>query len=338
MSKKLKNSVVTILKFLFAGSIIYYMISTGKLDLKEIANMADKPFMIVKVVLTIFALYALITVRWYYLLIWQGIPTTFWTVTRINCIGLFFNSFMPGSIGGDLVKAYYVAKENKDYRTKAIVTIIIDRVLGFETLMIVAFIAILFNLDLFTSNLQLKSVGMSITIYILASFVAAAAVFSVRVKNLLVKLGVKKIVEVLPLKNILIDVYNAFHIYAHQKKRILAAMLITVVLDLLNIYMFYTIGMEMGEHNVSFLSYCTIVPIGMLMISLPIAPAGVGVGQAAFNWLIPLFGAVSKTIGSTIITIYQLLTIAVNMCFVTIYLGNKDEVKKVMASVEARNE
>jgi len=44
-----------------------------------------------------------------------------------------------------LVKAYYIAKENKEYRTRAIITIIIDRVLGFETLMIVAFIALILN-------------------------------------------------------------------------------------------------------------------------------------------------------------------------------------------------
>ena len=56
----------------------------------------------------------LLLVLWYYLLIWQGIPTTLKAVTRVTCTGFFFNSFMPGSIGGDMVKAFYIAKDKKN--------------------------------------------------------------------------------------------------------------------------------------------------------------------------------------------------------------------------------
>jgi uncharacterized protein (TIRG00374 family) len=335
MNKNIKDRIITLIKFLFAGGIIYYMISTGKLDLNEIAKMTDKPWMIVKAIFTLLGVYALVTIRWYYLLLWQGIPVTFRAIARINCIGLFFNSFMPGAVGGDLVKAFYVSKENKEHRTRAIVTILIDRIIGFETLMIVAFVAMLINYKTIMSNIELRSIALSIFVYIIISFIAAAAVFSRTAKNLLVKIGVRKIVYMLPLKDTLLRIYHAFHIYAHQKKRIAIAMGITIPLDILNIYLFFAIGREMGETSVSLYSYFTLVPVGLLMLSLPIAPAGVGVGQAAFNWLLPVFGAVSKTIGSTIITIYQLLSIALNMCFVTIYLGNKEEVSKAMKEAKA---
>ena len=186
MNEKAKNHLITFLKFAFAAAIVYYMVATGKLDLHQISRIAHKHLMIIKVLLIILAVYALVTIRWYYLLIWQGIPATFVTTARINLIGLFFNSFMPGAFGGDLVKAYYVAKENKEHRTRAITTIFIDRILGFETLMLVAFLALILNYKTISTNPQLKALSSAIALYILCSFIAAAAVFSRRVKRFFV--------------------------------------------------------------------------------------------------------------------------------------------------------
>jgi len=53
----------------------------------------------------------------------------------LNMVGSFYNSFMPGSTGGDLVKAYYAAKHTT-HRTRAVMTVIIDRILGLLALII----------------------------------------------------------------------------------------------------------------------------------------------------------------------------------------------------------
>ena len=332
MNEKAKKHLITFLKVAFAAAIVYYMIETGKLDLHQISQIAHKQLMIIKVLLTILAVYALVTIRWYYLLIWQGIPTTFITTARINLIGLFFNSFMPGAFGGDLVKAYYVAKENKEHRTRAITTIFIDRILGFETLMLVAFLALILNYKTISTNPQLKALSSAIALYILCSFIAAAAVFSRRVKHFFVSIGVNKLVYKLPKNEILIRIYDAFHIYSNQKMRLVKAMAITIPLDLINIYAFFIIGRAMGETLVPLASYYTAVPVGLLMLSLPVAPAGIGVGQGAFYKLFVWFGAASGALGATIITIYQLLTITINICFVSVYLGNRKEVREAMVS------
>lgn len=337
MKKKLKDLLLTILKVSFACFIIFYMIKSGKLDLSQVAEIFTKPLMCLKVILTLLGIYALITVRWFLLLKWQGIPTTFKSVLRINAIGLFFNSFMPGSVGGDLVKAYYISKENRDYRTRAIITIIIDRILGFETLMLVAFIALLLNYNFVSTIPELRGLSLSIGLYIIFSLVAAAAVFSRRVKHFFVKIGFPKIVTLIPKNKILITIYDAFHIYSNQKMRLLKAMAITIPLDILNIYIFFTIGREMGGSSMSLTSYFTAIPVGLLMLSLPIAPAGIGVGQGAFFTLFKWFGAISGKLGATVITIYQLLTICLNMCFVFVYLRNQKEVKQAMNMAKEHN-
>jgi uncharacterized membrane protein YbhN (UPF0104 family) len=103
-------------------------------------------------------------------------------------------------------------------------------------------------------------------------------------------------------------------------------MAITIPQDIVQIYLFYSIGREIGENLLTFTSYLTIVPIGLFSISLPIAPAGIGVGQGVFYNIFIWFGAQSGNLGVSIITIYQLLTIIVNIFFVFVYLKNKKSV------------
>ena len=330
INNKLKSYAVTLLKLCFAALIIYYMIATGRLDLHQISQILYKKTMIFKVVMILLAMIALTTTRWYYLLIWQGISTSFKAVLRISCIGMFFNTFMPGALGGDLVKAFYIAKDSKERKVGAVMTILIDRIIGFETIMIVAFVALLFNHKIMLSNPQLQALASAIALYIACSFVAASCVFSVRVKRLFISIGVKKLVYRFPKKDFLMKIYDAFHVYSHQKTRLLKAVGITIVIDVLNIYMFYIIGRGMGEDLVSLTSYLTAIPVGILMLSLPIAPAGIGVGQVAFYNLFLWFGARSGNIGAAIITVYQLISIALSMCFVFVYLSNRKEVKKAV--------
>lgn len=329
-----KHHLFSFAKLVFAALVIYYMVSTDKLDLKHISQIAHKKAMIAEVVATILATYALVTIRWYYLLRWQGIPVNFGDVIRINCIGLFFNSFMPGAFGGDLVKAYYIARENQDYRAKAVITIIIDRIIGLETMMIVALCALLLNYGTIAGSHQLKALAVAIILYISCSLFAAAAVFSKRVKRFYILIGIKDLLYKLPFKENLLTIYDAFHTYADQKKRLVKAMAITIPLDILVIYAFYVIGREMGETLVSLPSYFTAVPAGIVVLSLPISPAGIGVGQGAFYNLFKWFGAESGAMGATVITVFQLLTIAVNLSFVMVYLKNKAAVEK--AATDAR--
>ena len=53
----------------------------------------------------------------------------------LNMVGSFYNSFMPGSTGGDLLKAYYASKHTV-HRTRAVMSVLIDRVIGLMALII----------------------------------------------------------------------------------------------------------------------------------------------------------------------------------------------------------
>jgi hypothetical protein len=67
----------------------------------------------------------------------QDIALGIGRVFQLTFIGNFFNNFMLGLTGGDLVKAYYVARETHK-RTEAVITVFLDRVVGLVGLAILA--------------------------------------------------------------------------------------------------------------------------------------------------------------------------------------------------------
>ena len=79
----------------------------------------------------------LIALRWRMLLKIQDVEISLWEATRLTFLGQFFNSIVPGTVGGDLVKAYYVAKHTP--KTAAvIVSVFVDRLLGLIELALMA--------------------------------------------------------------------------------------------------------------------------------------------------------------------------------------------------------
>lgn len=91
-------------------------------------------------VLGVFVLSQLIiALRWWLLLRAQSVFIKYWTAVRLFLLGWFYNNFMPGSVGGDFVRAWYVTRHT-DKKFQAALSVFVDRALGlFTTLLIAVF-------------------------------------------------------------------------------------------------------------------------------------------------------------------------------------------------------
>ena len=78
--------------------------------------------------------------RWYLLVRALDLPFTVRDAIRLGFIGNVFNLVIPGAVGGDLIKAAYLSREQAK-KTQAIATMIIDRLLGLLGLFLLAGIA-----------------------------------------------------------------------------------------------------------------------------------------------------------------------------------------------------
>lgn len=76
--------------------------------------------------------------RWWRLMRPLGIEMSLGRAYVLNMVGLFYNSFMLGSTGGDFIKAYYAGKHARPgLKTAAWFSVFIDRVVGLIVLVLI---------------------------------------------------------------------------------------------------------------------------------------------------------------------------------------------------------
>jgi uncharacterized protein (TIRG00374 family) len=165
--------------------------------------------------------------RWRMLLRIQGVCLTFREAWRLTYIGYFFNTFMPGVTGGDIVKAYYASKYT-DRKAEAVATVFLDRVLGMlgMALMCVCVLALQWSRPTIADprwGLP-GGFGLSIRALILAflafAVVGAMLVYSRRVRRWT---RLERLIARLPFQPLVRRVDQAVFVYRHHRRAVLTA-------------------------------------------------------------------------------------------------------------------
>ena len=71
----------------------------------------------------------LMGVRWWYLMRRESLGVGLWRTVRLMYVGHFFNFFLPGATGGDVIRAVLVTRHTRG-RTVAVATVLLDRFVG----------------------------------------------------------------------------------------------------------------------------------------------------------------------------------------------------------------
>jgi len=106
-------------------------------------------------------------VRWRMVLQLQGLNLSFGRAAEISLVAHFFNSFLLGSTGGDLLKAYYAARETHHKKAEAVTTVFIDRLVGLFAMLLFACLMSLANLPLVRGNAPLRALAFFICLMML---------------------------------------------------------------------------------------------------------------------------------------------------------------------------
>src|SRR6478752_5653099 len=81
--------------------------------------------------------------RWYFLVRAADLPLRLRDTIRLGFLGYLYNFVLPGGVGGDLVKAGFLARGQPGRRTEATLTVLVDRIVGLYGLFLLATAAIL---------------------------------------------------------------------------------------------------------------------------------------------------------------------------------------------------
>ncbi|HVR34942.1 MAG TPA: lysylphosphatidylglycerol synthase transmembrane domain-containing protein [Methylomirabilota bacterium] len=115
--------------------------------------------------------------RWRVIMKVQGIDLPLPRAAEISLVAHFFNSFLLGSTGGDLMKAYYAARETHHKKTEAVVTVFADRLVGFWSMLFFASIMMALNFSLVAGHDVLRTLAVVILAMLFACSLLAGLAF-----------------------------------------------------------------------------------------------------------------------------------------------------------------
>ena len=162
--KKYWNIIKTLLKLGFTVLLIYLVFQ--KIDIQQVKSvfLKSEPGWIVAAWLTYFASQGVSSWRLLGFLRSIGLNIGFGYNLRLYMLGMFYNVFLPGGIGGDGYKVFILRKKFKHPTKKIIVSLLLDRVSGLWAICFLA-VALTFLMPLF------KTKGWWPVIFIAASII-----------------------------------------------------------------------------------------------------------------------------------------------------------------------
>ncbi len=305
----MKRLLVILLKMGVGGGMLAYLIYSGRLNFSRLLLFRDAPgvlaLMMGVLALVIVPLTAL---RWWLLLRAIGLHVALYRTLALTWIGLFFSTTLPGAVTGDVVKGYYVLKAQRgEDRTRAVMTLLLDRCVGLFGLIVMAFVALVCNLELLLSQPRMHALAWMITAMfagiVLCSGVALYPFPAGRDPFL-------RLCARLPASGVTMQLYRTVKSYQHQKPTLLVALLLSIAMHSLIALLFFQLTRLLGIRDMALATQFFIMPIGLLTMALPLAPAGIGIGHVAFASLYQLAGFSG---GADIFNLFVIVQLALSL-------------------------
>jgi uncharacterized protein (TIRG00374 family) len=237
-------------------------------------------------------------IRWFYLVRAVELPFRPGDALRLGAIGYFFNTFLPGAVGGDIVKAAFLAHEHPERRTRAVATVLIDRAIALWAL--VGFVAVLGGgfwlggMLTGSGEQQCKTivmgaaaiVGISVSVWVLLGFLPAyrAERFAGRLLRL-PRIGTAAS-----------EFWRAVWMYRCRQKSVALAVVLSWVGHVGFVLTFYFCALTLWDANdpeqkiPTLVEHFLIVPIGLVIGAVPLFPGGAGIGELGFQGLYKWLG------------------------------------------------
>lgn len=211
---------------------------------------------------------------------------TKWSYFRLSMLSSLFNLFMPGALGGDIVKTVYAVKEDKTQKTKQVIAVVVDRTVGLLSILIFGLIA------LFASHQKLP-----ITLWhVLALFIVSGGLLFALVNNrfisVLERWGSKLKFASKLIGPAVRNWRESIEFYKANTKKLIYSLLLCVPIHLASFIIFYILSQSIGM-KIGFLELVFAIAITWLITAVPISFGGMGVREISLVWLLGMFGVPS---------------------------------------------
>src|SRR5437667_10035194 len=193
--------------------------------------------------------------RWHVLLKVHKIHLTLPRLTGLFFIGMFYNQFLPGGTGGDIIKSYYLLKETPDKKAGALLAVVFDRFIGLVALVAITGALIGLRYDFLSQTTETRNLLWLLLVLLAASFLSFVSTFVISGFNLFHRLPAK-----FPGREKLIEISAAYHLYARHWRATLVAFGASVVAHLATFTAFLCAAYALGA-AVLVINFFAVIPI-----------------------------------------------------------------------------
>ncbi len=212
-----------------------------------------------------------------------------WNYFRFSMIAHLFNLFMPGALGGDIVKTVYAVKEQKKKKIKSVIAVLVDRVVGLISILIFGILALFL-----TRKIHGFDLSKLIIIFII---VIALLVVSMNKRVITYIEGLIARISFLQkfLGAIIRNWSESVSYYGANRKKVVYAFLLCLPIHLISFAIYYIFSQSIGM-EISFFEIVFAVAIMWLITALPVSIGGIGVRELSLIWLLGMFNVLPEIV------------------------------------------
>jgi len=199
--------------------------------------------------------------RWIALLapIAHGARPPLSSVLRIFFVSTFLGTFLPGSVGGDAVRAWSLSRVGVTAH-ESLASVLMDRLLGVIAVFLMAGAGLLFAPDMLGEK--------AVVAGLVAAAVVCAAALTLAFNS---RIAARY------------RLFAALNAYRGHRGELVGVLMASIGVQILRILQAWMLGLSLGI-SIGVAAYFAFIPIILLVMLLPITFNGIGTSQAAFVW------------------------------------------------------
>jgi uncharacterized protein (TIRG00374 family) len=292
----------TVLRFVVSFGLMGFILYLFREQLPAVFNdlKSVQPFYFAMAVVIFFSSIIAVAFRLRYVVQVHGTKLSVGAAYYVNLIALFFNNVLPSSIGGEMMKAYYLYK-NSNGTVSVFSAVVVDRLFGLITMLLISISTIFF----FDSAQGSHKIMGSIVMLSATTITLAIFVFNKRIVDTLCQLHIPLLPAIFIEK--IREIYRAMYEYREHKgifgRCIALRLLGQTAYILANYLLARSLGIEIPLPFFFFF-----VPILLLMGVTP-SVNGIGVREATFLFYLTEFTTSEKALALALLTTFFMILV-----------------------------
>ena len=194
----------------------------------------------------------------------------------IFLVSSFVGSFLPAGVGADAMRAYTLGQRTAD-NSEAIASVAVDRVMGMLSITLLGIAGIIAWAGQFDPGL--RQIGVVMAVFAVA---ATAAMFWA---DRLLRTALPDDWHDSRHGRRLLRLADALARYRDRRGTILLVLTLSIGVQVLRVLEAYILGRGLGI-DVGFAYYLVFMPVGLLVLLLPVSVSGFGLPQGVIVWLL----------------------------------------------------